>query len=303
MNGLLGIEIGGTKLQIVTGDSEGAIGKHWFFPVDVSAGAEGICKKIEEIVKELVRIQAVGIGFGGPVNRDTGTVWTSHQVKGWSGFPIREWMAGITGAPAVVENDANVAALAEASLGAERNSIIVSYVTLGSGVGAGLCVNKSIYHGGTPGEMELGHLRLDRKGTTLESRCSGWAINSRIREAANRYPSGVLSALASNAKGVEASILRQAMEAGDDAAVRIFNELVDDLSFGLSHMVHLVHPDCIIVGGGLAQMGDMLINGISTRLQSTLMEAFRPGPRVVQSTLGERAVPAGALLIAGQLVK
>ena len=98
----------------------------------------------------------------------TGKICCSHQIEGWSDFDLGGWLKKLTGALVFVDNDANVAALGEASHGAGRNANPVFYVTLGSGVGGGLVVDGRIYHGATPGEAEIGHVRLDRAGTILE---------------------------------------------------------------------------------------------------------------------------------------
>jgi len=174
----------------------------------------------------------------------------------------------------------------------------VFYVTLGSGVGAGLVVDGQLYHGAKPGEAELGHLRLDREGTTLESRCSGWAVDARIRELAAQQPAATLARLAAGRTGGEAKHLKAALAENDLGAQRILRETASDLAFGLSHAVHLFHPAVIILGGGLALVGERLRDAVARALPPLLMEVFRPGPELVLAALGEDAVPVGALELA-----
>jgi glucokinase len=157
-----------------------------------------------------------------------------------------------------VENDANVAALAEAVAGAGTDYANVFYITLGSGVGGGLVVDGRLYHGALPGETEVGHLRLDRSGTTLESRCSGWAVDGRIREAVRQHPGSVLAQLVGDTSPGEARFLYPALERSDPLAQSILHETSADLAFGLSHVVHLLHPEVIILGGGLSLLGEPL---------------------------------------------
>ena len=178
-NLFLGIEIGGTKLQIVTGGANAKIRERHRFTVEADKGAAGIRRQIETALAEIlktVKPAAVGVGFGGPVDWRTGRICKSHQIEGWSGFDLAGWLLKLTRARVLVDNDANVAALGEACHGAGRGASPVFYVTLGSGVGGGLVVNGEIYHGATPGEAEIGHVRLDREGTIVEERCSGWAV-------------------------------------------------------------------------------------------------------------------------------
>ena len=181
---ILGVEIGGTKLQVVLGDEAGKIGERRKLAVDPAKGAAGIRQQIEKAVAELTqgrRILRAGVGFGGPVDWKTGEICVSHHVEGWSEFDMAGWLSQVAGAPAVVENDGNVAALGEALRGAGVGYNPVFYVTLGSGVGGGLVVDGRVYHGAKPGEAEIGHVRLDRNGTIVEGRCSGWAVDRRIR--------------------------------------------------------------------------------------------------------------------------
>jgi glucokinase len=161
-----------------------------------------------------------------------------------------------------------------------------------------LAVQRQIYHGAVPGEAEIGHIRLDRRGGIVESRCSGWAVDRKIRTLAQRKPDSVLAQLAQTSSGGEAKHLGKALAQEDPEALRILRETSDDLAFGLSHVVHLFHPEVIVVGGGLSLLGEPLRAAIATALPHFIMDAFAPGPRVVLAALGEDAVPTGALELA-----
>ncbi len=297
----LGIEIGGTKLQLVLGDDAGRISERRKLAVDPAQGATGIRQQIERALPELVRgrpILKAGVGFGGPVDWKTGKICRSHQIEGWSEFDLGGWLRLLAGAPVVVDNDANVAALGEARCGAGVGFNPVCYVTLGSGVGGGLVVDGKIYHGAKPGESEIGHVRLDRKGTTVEARCSGWAVDARIRELTVRDPRSLLARLTGQTVGGEARYLAAAWQQGDATATRLLQEVAEDLAFGLSHAVHLFHPEIIILGGGLSGVGEPLRASVESALRHFTMEAFAPGPRIALAALGQDAVPVGALILA-----
>jgi len=309
---ILGVEIGGTKLQVVLGDEAGKISERRKLQVDPAKGAAGIRQQIEQAVLALTqgrRVARVGVGFGGPVDWKTGRICVSHHVEGWSEFDMSGWLSQVAGAPVVVENDANVAALGEALRGTGVGFNPVFYVTLGSGVGGGLVVDGRVYHGAKPGEAEMGHVRLDRKGTIVEKRCSGWAVDARIRKLSAKEPGSLLAKLvaqgeqsrtsghSSRAVGGEARHLVPALEQGDPVAKRLLQEIAEDLAFGLSHAVHLFHPEIIILGGGLSKVGEPLRAGVESELPRFMMEAFLPGPRVALAALGEDAVPVGALLL------
>ena len=297
----LGVEIGGTKLLLVLGDEAGKICERRKLPVDPARGAAGIRQQIEGALPELSRgrrILRVGVGFGGPVDWKTGKICRSHQIEGWSEFDLGGWLQQLAGAPVVVDNDANVAALGEAMRGAGVGFNPVFYVTLGSGVGGGLVVDGKIYHGARPGEAEIGHVRLDRHGTIVEARCSGWAVDARIRELRVKEPQSLLNGMTGQTAGGEAKHLAAAWQQGDAAARRLLQETADDLAFGLSHVVHLLHPEIIILGGGLSGVGEPLRASVESALRPFMMEAFAPGPRIALAMLGEDAVPVGALRLA-----
>src|SRR5262245_16312773 len=225
---LLAIEIGGSKLQIFAGDEAGRILERRRFTVDRAAGGEGIRAQIAEALPALISAwqpKAIGVGFGGPVRWQKGEIAKSHHVSGWSDFPMASWLHERTGLPVAIDNDANVAALGEALHGAGRGKRAVFYVTLGSGVGGGLVVEGRIYHGAAPGEVEIGHVRLDPAGTIVEDRCSGWAVDRRIREAAKSEPSSALAKFVSDSgPGCEARQLPAAMAEGDPLAAAILDE-------------------------------------------------------------------------------
>ena len=296
-----GIEIGGTKLQLVLGDEAGGIGERRKLAVDPAKGGAGIRDQIAQELPQLLqnrRISAVGVGFGGPVDWRTGRICRSHQIEGWSEFDLAGWLQPLAGVPVFVDNDANVAALGEAIRGAGVGFNPVFYVTLGSGVGGGLVLDGGIYHGVTPGEAEIGHVRLDRQGTIVESRCSGWAVNGRVRELVKAEPGGLLARLVGGSAAHEAMHLGIAFEQNDPAAKRLLAEVAEDLAFGLSHVVHLMHPQIIVIGGGLSGLGEPLRVAVEAALRRFVMDAFAPGPGITLAVLGEDAVPMGALELA-----
>jgi glucokinase len=296
-----GIEIGGTKLQMVLGDELGKIHSRRKLSVERNQGAAGIREQIQRALPDLIRgqnVAAFGVGFGGPTDWRTGRLCRSHQIEGWSEFDLAGWLRTLTNVPVRVDNDANVAALGEARHGAGVGFNPVFYVTLGSGVGGGLILDGQIYHGATPGEAEIGHVRLDRHGTILESRCSGWAVDRRIRELRTKAPDTLLATLTAQETSGESKYLATALGQNDRTAIALLNEIAEDLAFGLSHVTHLFHPEVIVLGGGLSAVGEPLRAAVERALAAYIMEAFLPGPNILLSALKDDAVPVGALELA-----
>ena len=308
----LGIEIGGTKLQTAIVDSGGAVLGRVADRVDPAGGAEGIravlAGQLDRAVREArgrgIAIRAAGIGFGGPVDRDRGVVATSFHVGGWGEFPLAAWVADRLGAlvgaiPVILENDSNAATLGEALAGAGRGSRVVLYSNSGSGIGAGLVIDGALYRGRPCGEMELGHLRLSRGGGILEETSAGWALDGKVREAIAADPGcGLAREAAKGAEAPSARFLPAALAAGDATARAILDEAAGFYAHALAHAVHLLNPDVIVLGGGVAAIGEPWRESVARQIESLLMVPFRPGPPVRLAALGEDVVPVGAALAA-----
>ena len=294
------IEIGGTKLQIAAGDPvTGRIDGLQRFLVDKSAGAAGILRTIESSLSSLsIKPKAICVGFGGPVHHFTGAIANSHQIGGWADFELKKWLETRFRIPAYIDNDANAAALGEARFGAGKNFSHVFYITLGSGVGGGMVISNKLYRGRPPGEAEVGQLKMDRDGRSLESFCSGWALDAVIRSKITQLDAA--SALRQLCEGQirgEARFLWPAIQKGDLAAKEIFEQYTDTLAWGLSHVVHLFAPQVIVLGGGVSLIGQPLAAAVAAKLPVYLMKSFLPAPAVVPAALGENAVLSGALCL------
>ena len=144
---------------------------------------------------------------------------------------------------------------------------------------------------------------MDRKGTTLQDLCSGWAVDEKIRAAVAADAGGALAKLVDGKKSSEAIFLTEALKANDPFARQIFEETTDDLAFGLSHAIHILHPEVVVLGGGLSFLGEPLQKSIVEKLPAYLMKAFSPGPQVKLTQLMEKAVPIGCLVLCNQNIQ
>jgi len=304
----LGIEIGGTKLQSAVVDRSGAVLLRRADRVDPAKAAAGLRDALAAQLAGLLAawrggagrepLAAAGIGFGGPVDRDRGLVAASFHVSGWTGFPLAEWVSGVLdGLPTVLENDSSAAALAEATVGAGRGRRLVFYSNSGSGIGGGFVSDGRLYRGRPSGEMELGHLRLGPDGGILEDVAAGWAIDRRAQAEAAAHPQGAIAAHAA-AAAANARHVAAAAAAGDPAAIGILDGAARHYAWALSHVVHLLNPDLIVLGGGVAEIGAAWRDRVSSHIEGFLMQPLRPAPDVVLALLGQDVVPVGAALAA-----
>lgn len=314
----LGIEIGGTKLQLGVGDGRGHMVALVRQPVEPSRGAEGIRRQIEQALPELLRqadltrsdLRGMAYGFGGPVDDLTRSVITSHQVAGWDGFPLASWSEERFGIPCVLGNDCDVAALAEASFGAGQGYDPVFYVTVGSGIGGGLVIQGRIYRGSGRGAAEIGHLRMRGRHVCphtgawtefgpLEDYASGWAIQrtaaTRLREEPHlasrlrEVPSGELNVQA----------IGEAARQGDRLAGHVLHEAVEYLAWGIAQVTALLAPRCVVIGGGVSLLGeDLFFAPLRQALSGIVFRPFADTFQIVPASLGEAVVVHGALALA-----
>jgi glucokinase len=314
----LGIEIGGTKLQFGLGRGDGRLEGLWRGTVDVAAGPEGIRRQITAAVPELLsqagversQVAGVGIGFGGPVDDATRTIIKSHQIEGWDGFPLADWITDMLGWPAMLGNDSDAAGLAEALFGAGKGLSPIFYMNIGSGIGGALIINGEIYRGCRRGAAEIGHLRLlvgiDDDGTvkdfrTLESVASGWAIQEEARRVVRLNPDSD-QLLVRLAKGNPVSITTR--EVGEAAAQEglargLLEMPLCYLAEAICQMVALLCPCRLIIGGGVALMGErVLFEPLRKLVAERVFKPFANCFDIVPAGLGEEVVVHGALALA-----
>jgi glucokinase len=311
----LGIEIGGTKLQVGLGPDDGKLRALWRGDVDVPAGPEGIRRQILAAVPELLAsavvdrssLRAAGIGFGGPVDDATRTVIKSHQIAGWDNFPLGDWVGAALGLPAVLGNDADVAGLAEALHGAGKGLSPIFYVTIGSGIGGGLVVDGEIYRGCGRGAAEIGHLRLrgpEGEERPLELWSSGWALEQRARElAATGAETALLRLAGGDPARITGRVIARAVEGGDLLARRALLGALVPLADALCQVIALLCPRRIVIGGGVSLMGEtVLFEPLRSLVAERVFAPFAGLTVIVPAALGEEVVVHGAIALARKAV-
>ncbi len=313
---LLGLEIGGTKLQLGLGRADGRIIALERRVIRPEAGAVAILDQIRQAYLHLLahpaangeRPFSAGIGFGGPVDAQRGLTLKSHQVAGWDQFDLTGWVVEtLKISRVVIRNDADTAGLGEVSQGAGQGLSPVFYVTIGSGIGGGLILDGQIYQGSGPGAAEIGHLWIDDPELgprRLEEIASGWAIT---REARSRLSVGgeVAGPLDSLAQGdpdrIDGAAVARAAAAGDHRGRAILAKATTAVGQALAHMVTLLGPRRIILGGGVSLIGEQLwFEPIRQTLDDRVFPPFRGTFDLVPAALGEEVVIHGALELAGK---
>ncbi|MDG3005739.1 ROK family protein [Paludisphaera mucosa] len=316
---LLGIEIGGTKLQLGLGRRPGSIDHLKRATIDPARGAEGIREQIrkgfltlrDEVGLSAGDVRAAGVGFGGPLDAETGRTETSFQVEGWTDFPLADWARENLEIPVVsVHNDADVAGLAESRLGAGVGCSPLLYLTIGSGIGGALILDGRIYRGAGRGAAEIGHLRVPGVAPDdpldmpeLEAVASGWGIGrlagnvgKATQKRGDRW--SVLEA-AGAPERITAVDVADAAWKGDERSLAILDRAREALTFALCQAVALIAPRRIILGGGVSLIGEKLwFRPIRERVDAQVFRPFRGSFDIVPAALGEEVVVHGALELA-----
>jgi glucokinase len=309
----LGVEIGGTKLQLGVGADDGALRALWRGTVDVAAGPEGIRRQILAAFPEVLgraalsrdQLRGVGVGFGGPIDDATRTVIRSHQIAGWDGFPLADWVSDMLGLPAVLGNDADVAGLAEALHGAGKGLSPIFYITIGSGIGGGFIIGGEIYRGAGRGAAEIGHLLIGETVGShslhyrLESRASGWGIERFARTLAERNAESSLHPLADRPGQLTATRVAEEAKRGDRVAARVLDDARQSLASAIRHVILLLCPRRIVIGGGVSLLGEeQLFAPLRELLAQHAFPPFAGLTDIVPAALGEEVVVHGAVALA-----
>jgi glucokinase len=298
----IGIDVGGTRLSVGLVDDTGVMLEHRqeATPPDGTT-ATAVLREMATTAASLAgsvghQLLGLGVGFGGPVDYAGQSLVMSHHVQGWEpGFRLAEYLAEGLGLATAMDNDANCGGLAEAVYGAGRGFGSVLYVNVGTGIGGALVMGGKVHHGGHSMAGEIGHCVVKPDGPPctcdkagcLEAMASGSALG---RE-------GRLAGLGEAITGREVAELALR---GDLAAGAVVDEAAGWLGLALGNAANLWDPDLIVLGGGVAEMGERLLEPTRRSYRRTAMLAAKATP-IVGAGLGYGAgvIGAAALILTG----
>ncbi len=308
---LLALDYGGTKhtaAVIARGERDWRARRRVFSPAGADARYD--IETMQSLARELLAGEhpaAVGVSFGGPVDATTGTVRLSHHVPGWENIPLRAMLEADFGAPASVDNDANVAALGEHRFGAGRECKSLLYITVSTGVGGGWVLNGQPWRGAEGMAGEIGHMVVDPDGPRclcgkrgcVERLASGPYIAQRAREWLAEQPDRgqVLRGLVgSDADKVTAQLVSQAAAQGDDLAWEALQVAAWGLGVGIGNAANLINPERFILGGGVTKSGDRFWEVVRQVARETALPEVHFD--IVPAALGDDAPLWGAVALA-----
>ena len=309
----IGIDIGGTKCAVLLADQDGRIlHKHRFPTADKDKTLANILETVIRLKNEADQnIKSVGISCGGPLDSKRGLILSPPNLPGWDRVPITDLVCSAVGANAYLCNDANACALAEWRFGAGVGSNNMIFLTFGTGLGAGLILNGRLYEGSNGNAGECGHIRLSDHGPvgygkigSFEGFCSGGGLaqigRSLALVAIQQGSPAEWCKEAGNLVDIDAKILQDYADRGDPIATEAYRICGEKLGLGLSILMDLFDPDCIVLGSIYARAEHLLReHALRVMQRETLFQSLNHC-RILPAKLGEEIGDYAAIAIAMQ---
>jgi glucokinase-like ROK family protein len=311
------VDLGATSIdvEVTNGRLEPVIA--YSEPADIRSGPRTILRRVNDLLAKAKvegayeRLAAIGIGVPGPVSFRDGVPVSPPIMPGWDRFPVRELLAREHGCPAVVDNDVNIMAIGERHAGVASAVDDFLFVKIGTGVGCGICMSGGVYRGTDGCAGDIGHIQVNQHGPAcacgnvgcLEAVFGGAAL---ARDAAAVARSGESPALAeklaqAGAAGLTARDVGEGVAEGDITCIRLIRDGGRAVGTVLAGLVSFANPSMIVIGGGLAQLGHLLLAEIRSVVYRRSLPLATGNLPVVLTELGPRAGVTGAAVLASDL--
>lgn len=311
----LGLNVGGTKCSVVIGNASFAIKKKIFFETRVERGYKAILSEFQEHIDASLaefpecRLKRIGISCGGPLDSAKGMIYSPPNLPGWDNVPIVEIFSKKYGVETAVQNDANACALAEWMMGAGKGTRNMIFLTFGTGMGAGLILNGQLYSGTNDLGGEVGHIRLAPDGPvgfgksgSFEGFCSGGGIaqlaRSIVTEKLKNNQSVGFCPSPEEIDEIDAKKVFQAARSGDQVAAEIVRISANYLGQGLSILIDILNPECIVIGSIYARNESLFDPVIEEVLRREAIPSALEVCRVRPAALGDSIGDYAALCVA-----
>lgn len=309
----IGVDLGGTNIKIALVDMEGRIVYSNSEPTGAEMGYEYTINNIKEMIRSCLRetktqkeaVESIGIGVPGQVDFERGIVSCLPNIPGWVDIPLSKMINEEFDLPVGVDNDVNCAALGEFYYGAGKGSKNVVCITVGTGVGAGIILNGQLIRGISGAAGEVGHLILQDNGGEicgcgntgcLESLASGPSIVKMARDYIAGGKTAKFREIAVNAR-ITPKIVAEAAKQGDAVSKKIYEITGYWLGIALANVVNLLNPEKIIIGGGVAQADDILLEPVRETIKKRALKISADAVKIVPAQLEESAGVVGASLL------
>lgn len=310
----IGIDVGGTNVKIALVDGEGKIIYSNSVPTYAQMGYEYTVNNIKQAIRDLMKetntdakeIEGIGFDFPGQVDYKTGVVKLAPNIPGWINVPIAQMIEEEFNIPTRIDNDVRCAALGELKFGAGKGCENFVCITVGTGIGSGLVINGQLVRGAANAAGEIGHIKLQMNGGPicgcgdtgcLEAFASGPSIVAMAQEYLKGGKSTKFREMAGADGEITPYIVAKAAEAGDPVSKRIFEIVGTYIGMGLVSVINLLNPEKVIIGGGVAAAGDLLLDPIRKTIKERAMVVAGNSVEIVPAELGNSAGVIGASML------
>jgi len=303
---ILAIDLGGTKIIAAIVSSQGQVMAREYYPTLAGEGPQSVIDRILFAIDHLLslrnidlsQLDSISIASAGAIDLDQGLVTSSPNLPGWYDIPLRDIVNRKYRVNTLLINDASAAALGEYHFGAGKGVNNLIYLTVSTGIGGGIIINGELYLGPSGSAGEIGHMTIDINGPRcscgnigcLETLASGTAV---AREAIRRIGQGEESSLTDIVEGkienITAEKVSMAAQGGDSLASDVISEAATYLGVGMVNLVNIFNPEMIIVGGGVANMGDLLLEPARQVVMERAFKLSAQAVRIVPAQLGDDA--------------
>ena len=309
----VGIDIGGTGIKVGLVNESIQIIREGTVPTVIDIPFEEQVKRIADCVLSTVRsagltpddIESVGIGIPGIASSETGEIIKCTNM-GWNHVPFRDEFKKHLNVPVFIDNDANVAALAESVAGISAGTSSSVFITIGTGIGSGIIINGKIWNGFHGVGGEFGHTILSLNGVPctcgnkgcLERYTSATALIRMAKEAVSSNPdTQILRMVSGDISRIKARTVIDAARDGDPLASEIYNLYIDQLAQAISNIVNFIDPEVIVIGGGVSNAGDFLLEPLRKKYRDYVVYKDQPIPEIKLAVLGAKAGIIGAAML------
>jgi len=314
---VLAIDLGGTKIIAAIISNKGQVIAKEYRLALADEGPQAVIKRILSAIDHLLslrnidssQLDSISIAAAGAIDFDKGLVTSSPNLPGWYDIPLRDIIKERYAVNTFLINDANAAALGERHFGAGKRVNNLIFLIVGTGIGGGIIINGKLYQGPCGSAGEIGHTTIDVNGPRctcgnvgcLEMLASGTAV---AREAIRRISQGEKSSLTEivdcKVEDITAEKVSIAAQDGDSLALEVISKAATYLGVGMVNLVNIFNPEMIIVGGGMAKMGDLLLGPARRVVRERAFSLSAQAVRIVPAQLGDDAGVFGAAIFARQ---
>lgn len=302
---ILGIDIGGTKIEVCVAREDGEFLSWRRMPTKAQRGPEPILKEIILTARQLLEevnlkkddLTGIGVSAPGPLNPEKGIIYQAPNMPGWVNLPVKKILEDEFGGPVFLENDANASCLAEWKFGAGKGFRDMVFLTMSTGIGGGLILDNRLYRGANFFAGEVGHQYIlmnegpvcgcGKRGH-LEALCSGSGMTKRLKELVKKEKGQMWEMVLGDLEKLSPEILIEAAKEKDPLACRFLDQTINYLAYGLSNLIFILNPQAIILGTIVAKTEDLIIRPLRRRVKELCWDVLTGELKILPALLTQK---------------